>query len=147
MSDDLDFLAREAQVLGNDASALFGDEPLFPTSPVSQVPAAKEEDLFPDFPMTETITSPQVVPLVEKESEASLNFKEHFKTLIAERDQKSKSKHDLILKNAKNSIEKFYAEYNDKKSKNIQRNKDVQEKPMSDSLSIWVSLFFVLYWC
>jgi len=136
----MDFLAREAQVLGDDAAVLFGDEPdLFQPEPQSEVPPVMEEELFPAIPMTETAISPQTVPQKVEESTAMLNFKENFKAVIADRDDKSKSKHDLILKNAKNSIEKFYAEYNDKKTKNIQRNKEIQEKPMSDNLSVWVS--------
>ena len=138
----MDFLAREQELLGaTEAAALFGDETsLFPSTPQAQ----PEVDTipFPEIPMTENtiITSPQ--PKAQEESVALLNFKENFKAQLIERDEKSKSKHDLILKNAKNSIEKFYAEYNDKKAKNISRNKDIQEKPMSDSLTVWVSILF-----
>lgn len=140
----MDFLAREQELLGaTEAAALFGDEKsLFPSTP--QVQPEVDTVLFPEIPMTENtiITSPQ--PKVQEESPALLNFKENFKAVLIERDEKSKSKHDLILKNAKNSIEKFYAEYNDKKSKNIARNKEILEKPMSDSLSVWVR-FLVIY--
>ena len=128
----MDFLAREQEILGTtEAAALFGDDSnLFPEPIVQQ----EETCLFPEIPMTEnTILSPK-----QEESSAILNFKENFKATVLERDEKSKSKHDLILKTAKNSIEKFYAEYNDKKAKNITRNKETVEKPLSDSLSVWV---------
>jgi hypothetical protein len=71
-------------------------------------------------------------------------WKEHFKAQTAERDAVSKTKHAQILKNAKDALEKFYAEYNDKKNKQIARNKEsekglrAKEESSSSSATVWV---------
>ena len=133
----MDFLAREQQVLGaTEAAALFGeDTPAFQNTEIID----NTQNIFPEITMTENTNFTSKIPQPE-ETQAILNFKENFKAVIQERDDKSKMKHDSILKNAKNSIEKFYSEYNEKKIKSIQRNADSVDKPMSDSLGVWVRL-------
>ncbi|KAI8853139.1 clathrin light chain-domain-containing protein [Chytridium lagenaria] len=46
--------------------------------------------------------------------------------LDRERDSKSKKKHEEVLASAKDSLERFYAEYNEKKSKAVAKNKEAE---------------------
>ncbi|KAI8816708.1 clathrin light chain-domain-containing protein [Fimicolochytrium jonesii] len=69
---------------------------------------------------------PEVEPEVIREWRAS------FQALIADRDAKSQSKQQELLRNAKESLERFYAEYNEKKAKSVARNKDQETKAIAD---------------
>jgi Clathrin light chain len=62
-------------------------------------------------------------------------WKESFEQTVQERDIKSKHKKEETLANAKNALERFYAEYNDKKQKTIARNKEMEKKVVNESLA------------
>lgn len=68
----------------------------------------------------------QNVSIVPLEAEPIRKWKEDYKLAIEERDRKSAEKHSKILATAKDSLDRFYADYNDKKNKSIIRNKDAE---------------------
>lgn len=55
-------------------------------------------------------------------------WRQDFEQSIATKDAKSKDKHTTILKDAKEALERFYAEYNDKKDKAIQKNRAAEKR-------------------
>ncbi|RKO90348.1 clathrin light chain-domain-containing protein [Blyttiomyces helicus] len=157
-SDDptADFLAREQAVLGAEA-ALFGNEaalsaassapvgggdadfgaafggsggPAF-ASPAFASPAAPLPFEHTGASSVGSFASSPVTPHKEPEVEPDVirAWREDFNATIADRDAKSKKKHAETLQSAKEALERFYAEYNDKKAKSINRNKE-QEKAL-----------------
>jgi hypothetical protein len=66
-----------------------------------------------------------------------------FDKIVQERDTKAKEKHERILKDAQDSLDKFYAEYNQRKSKAIQRNKELENQSSQKEVSgnVWVFHF------
>ncbi|KAJ3220976.1 hypothetical protein HK099_003845 [Clydaea vesicula] len=60
-----------------------------------------------------------------------------FEETIQARDSKSKARRDNTLKEAKESLERFYAEYNDKKEKNLARNKSLEKNAEPESTNVW----------
>ncbi len=80
-------------------------------------------------------------------------WRDDFKALIADRDAVSKTKHAALVKAAKDSLERFYAEYNEKKGRLMARNKEservLKEKDgegpgAASTATVWVFLF--LFW-
>ncbi|KAH9249299.1 hypothetical protein BASA81_012972 [Batrachochytrium salamandrivorans] len=76
------------------------------------------------------------------EPEPIREWRERFNAEVAERDARSKSKHDQILQQAKANLERLYAEYTEKKTKSIARNKELEKTLLAareDSVSgsIW----------
>ncbi|KAI9094721.1 clathrin light chain-domain-containing protein [Phlyctochytrium arcticum] len=65
---------------------------------------------------------------IEPESDNIRQWREDFNAKIAERDAKLKEKHQATLDAAKEAIERFYAEYNEKKNKSIQKNKEAEKR-------------------
>lgn len=79
----------------------------------------------------------------ELEPEVIKQWREEFSARIAERDARSKAKTEELLNNAKDAIERFYAEYNDKKNKAINRNKEQEKRAIAErddvtSGTVWV---------
>ncbi|TPX57574.1 hypothetical protein PhCBS80983_g03738 [Powellomyces hirtus] len=68
----------------------------------------------------------------EPEPEVIREWRDRFAALVAERDTRSKQKHEEILANAKDAIERFYAEYNEKKTKSINRNKEQEKRSIAE---------------
>ncbi|KAI9352040.1 clathrin light chain [Obelidium mucronatum] len=60
----------------------------------------------------------------EVEPDAVRAWRENFEMSIADRDAKSYAKNEETSRSAKESLDRFYAEYNDKKQKTIARNKE-----------------------
>ncbi|KAI8815116.1 clathrin light chain-domain-containing protein [Cladochytrium replicatum] len=60
----------------------------------------------------------------EVEPEVIREWREAYNATIADRDAKSAVKHEKILEEAKAALERFYAEYNDKKAKLIAKNRE-----------------------
>ncbi|KAI8805008.1 clathrin light chain-domain-containing protein [Cladochytrium replicatum] len=60
----------------------------------------------------------------EVEPEIIREWREAYNASIADRDAKSAMKHEKILEEAKAALERFYAEYNDKKAKLIAKNRE-----------------------
>ncbi|KAJ1563377.1 hypothetical protein HK405_002258, partial [Cladochytrium tenue] len=50
-----------------------------------------------------------------------------FNATIADRDARSATRHEEVLRQAKESLERFYADYNDQKSKAVARNKESEK--------------------
>ncbi|TPX56337.1 hypothetical protein SpCBS45565_g08430 [Spizellomyces sp. 'palustris'] len=68
----------------------------------------------------------------EPEPEIVRQWREDFNARVAERDARSKAKHTETLNAAKESLERFYAEYNDKKTKSINRNKEQEKNTIAE---------------
>ncbi|EPZ31336.1 Clathrin light chain domain-containing protein [Rozella allomycis CSF55] len=62
------------------------------------------------------------------ESQKINEWKVKFDSIVAERDQKSKERHELILKQAEEDLKKFYAEHNDKKIRKHEFNLREEEE-------------------
>ncbi|KAI8929000.1 clathrin light chain-domain-containing protein [Entophlyctis helioformis] len=73
------------------------------------------------------VFAPVAVAVPEIEPEPLREWRERFNAAVAERDARSKGKHDLILQQAKENLERFYAEYSDKKTKSIAKNKELEK--------------------
>ena len=69
----------------------------------------------------------------------SSEWRARFNQAIDARDAKSKEKHGKIIQEAKEALEKFYAEYNQKKERGIARNKELEKKEAEEdpNASIW----------
>ncbi|KAJ3129892.1 hypothetical protein HK098_007646 [Nowakowskiella sp. JEL0407] len=88
-----------------------------------------------------SINSLPIVP--EPEPESIRKWKEEFQNIIAERDAKSEEKHQKIIAEAKDALERFYADYNDKKSKGIAKNRDLAKEPQAASSptgNVWTAI-------
>ncbi|KAJ3217571.1 hypothetical protein HDU67_007643 [Dinochytrium kinnereticum] len=131
-----DFLAREQAILGADA-ALFATDDI--TS--SANPAPLMYDAFDnDISFGEPISAPPVSTFVPEPAELEIEveteavnywamvrkWRENFAALVAERDARSQTKHQETLASAKESLERFYAEYNEKKAKAVSKNKEAE---------------------
>lgn len=67
-------------------------------------------------------------------------WRAEFEQTIQDRDSKSETKHSETRKTAKEQLEKFYAEYNDKKEKTAKKLKDAESKSsFVPSSNFWVS--------
>ncbi|KAJ3046077.1 hypothetical protein HDV00_003827 [Rhizophlyctis rosea] len=154
-----DFIAREQAILGADA-ALFGndgsvnlpssdttfgtsntalglDAPSFAPVPTADfgIPAQpidfSNTGVSSAGSFTSAIPNLPPVPEPEQEPEAIKEWRENFQNTIAERDAKSNEKHEAVLRKAKEDLERFYAEYNDKKEKSIKKNKDHEKSTIA----------------
>ncbi|KAJ3098129.1 hypothetical protein HDU96_000127, partial [Phlyctochytrium bullatum] len=54
-------------------------------------------------------------------------WRQKFAAAIAERDARAEKKHQETLQLAKESLERFYADYNEKKARAIAKNKELEE--------------------
>ncbi|KAJ3088750.1 hypothetical protein HK102_008023 [Quaeritorhiza haematococci] len=84
------------------------------------------------FAGTSSLGASSLTGMPEAEPECIREWRERFEALIAERDSKSKEKHEATLKEAKEALERFYADYNDKKSKGIARNRQQEQEVIRD---------------
>ncbi|KAJ3252214.1 hypothetical protein HK103_001781 [Boothiomyces macroporosus] len=66
-------------------------------------------------------------PVQEVQSQARLDWQVEFDRKVVERDEMAKDKHGRILNEAKEALDRFYAEYNEKKQKAIARNKELEK--------------------
>ncbi|KAJ3319799.1 hypothetical protein HDV06_005920 [Boothiomyces sp. JEL0866] len=66
-------------------------------------------------------------PVQEVQSQALLDWQVEFDRKVVERDEMAKDKHGRILNEAKEALDRFYAEYNEKKQKSITRNKELEK--------------------
>jgi len=151
-----DFLARERAALGDDAE-LFGaistESSAFPdvnalsarptsasssfmdmsvTSRLSPPPAADYSVFDKEFPAAEDLEQSEVFakarsPLPEIEPEVVRQWRERQATLIEERDAESQKKTDETKQKAREAIDKFYEDYNEKKQKAIEANRRQEE--------------------
>ena len=55
-------------------------------------------------------------------------WKQEFQSAIDSRNAKAKTNHEQTLKEAKEALERFYAEYNEKKAKSVAKNKEHEKQ-------------------
>ncbi|KAJ1881381.1 Clathrin light chain [Kickxella alabastrina] len=66
-------------------------------------------------------------------------WQSHQREIISERDRDSETKHQRLVREAQESVDKFYAEYNEKKERAIAQNRAGQEVEMQTALkgNLW----------
>ena len=74
---------------------------------------------------------------------AHREWRKDFASRIADIDARSQSKHDETLKKAKKDLEKFYAEYEVKKKKMINKTRDAANEESPKGGSTWVRPHFL----
>ncbi|KAI7874794.1 clathrin light chain [Mucor mucedo] len=152
-----DFLARERAALGQDADFFTSNDmasPALPMSPSlfdepsaansspslmdfqSSSPMKPNEGALvttsfeADYPKAEELETSQAfhkAMLPEEEPETVRQWREKQKEVIAERDAISEQKKQETINRAREDIDKFYEEYNDKKQKAIEENREREE--------------------
>ncbi|KAH6565964.1 hypothetical protein BASA50_000959 [Batrachochytrium salamandrivorans] len=127
----------QQHVLAEVSDTINFDESAFPE--VSNI-GETTGSLFSSHTGTLAMESSSAVSNVEPEP--IREWRERFNAEVAERDARSKSKHDQILQQAKANLERLYAEYTEKKTKSIARNKELEKTLLAareDSVSgsIW----------
>ncbi|KAG2197346.1 hypothetical protein INT46_001253 [Mucor plumbeus] len=99
-----------------------------------------------DYPKAEELETSQAfhkAMLPEEEPETVRQWREKQKEVIAERDAESEKKKEETIKHAREDIDKFYEEYNDKKQKSIEENREREEntvksrEEVASSGNIW----------
>ncbi|KAK4520077.1 Ribosome-releasing factor 2, mitochondrial [Mucor velutinosus] len=99
-----------------------------------------------DYPKAEELETSQAfhkAMLPEEEPETVRQWREKQKEVIAERDAESEKKKEETIKQAREDIDKFYEEYNDKKQKAIEENREREEntqknrEEVASSGNIW----------
>ncbi|KAI8875805.1 hypothetical protein K501DRAFT_338483 [Backusella circina FSU 941] len=164
-----DFLARERAVLGGDAD-LFTDSSAFdeqfpPT--ISATPGldstqtqfteynstslistpANDYSVFEsDFPKAENLETSKAfhkAMLPDEEPEVVRQWREKQSEVIAKRDEEEREKKHAVLNRAREDIDKFYEDYNDKKQRSIEENREREEQHLkareatSSSSNVW----------
>ncbi|CAG8578605.1 11983_t:CDS:2 [Racocetra fulgida] len=134
-----DFLAREQAVLGDDA-AIF--------NATNSVSTSNELDAFPDLSSSSTNSNvfSQTISTVPGAGSASSalpdysafhsefpqvevnNTQERQREIIAKRDEESEAKRRETIAIARDAIDKFYEEYNEKKARAHAINKQEEEE-------------------
>ncbi|EPB86626.1 hypothetical protein HMPREF1544_06602 [Mucor circinelloides 1006PhL] len=167
-----DFLARERAVLGGDADIFTTlDDTTSPTSftatpdlgrssaqsqygimsPSSAVSTPANdysvfESSYPKAENLETSKAFHKAMLPEEEPDVVRQWRENQKQVIAKRDEEESAKKEQILNKAREDIDKFYEDYNDKKQKAIEENREREDKMLksreesSASTNIWNSV-------
>ncbi|CAO3614808.1 unnamed protein product [Mucor fragilis] len=99
-----------------------------------------------DYPKAEELETSQAfhkAMLPEEEPETVRQWREKQKEVIAERDAESEKKKEETINQAREDIDKFYEEYNDKKQKSIEENREREEntqknrEEVASSGNIW----------
>ncbi|KAI8647167.1 clathrin light chain [Parasitella parasitica] len=83
-----------------------------------------------NYPKAEELETSQAfhkAMLPEEEPETVRQWREKQKEVIAERDAESARKKEEIVKHAREDIDKFYEEYNDRKQKSIEENRERED--------------------
>ncbi|KAJ3279285.1 hypothetical protein HK104_001588 [Borealophlyctis nickersoniae] len=126
--------AGPGPVIGGFEADAFGEPAAFPPvasfgTPLSAAPSIPFENTGASSAGSFSSALPGIpaVPEPEPEPEVIKQWRETFQSTISSRDAASKTKHEATLKSAKEALERFYAEYNDKKEKAIKKNKDVEK--------------------
>ncbi|GAA5850735.1 hypothetical protein JCM8547_009074 [Rhodosporidiobolus lusitaniae] len=92
----------------------------------------------PAFNQTPSFTSSTPQPQDQGESEFIKSWREKQAQEIAAREEAAASKKEDAIAKARNAIDNFYKEYNERKEKDIAKNKEDEEKfraTLSDSLA------------
>ncbi|KAI8642480.1 clathrin light chain [Parasitella parasitica] len=164
-----DFLARERAVLGGDAdifttlddntpSTVFTATPdlldrssaqsqygiMSPSTPANDYPAF--ESSYPEAENLETSKAFHNAMLPDEEPDVVRQWREKQKQLISKRDEEESHKKQEVFNKAREDIDKFYENYNDKKQKAIEENRERENKLLksreesSASTNIWTSV-------
>ncbi|KAJ2853175.1 Clathrin light chain, partial [Coemansia erecta] len=83
------------------------------------------EPMMVDSEPAEEALSPEAPTTAGSQFQAEWQAKQ--RGIIEDRDRQSEEKHAAIVEEAKQSIDKFYEEYNEKKEKAIEQNRASQE--------------------
>jgi len=121
-----------------------------PTSnPASDAGAQQYDSFKSDFPPVEEIeqrkpesarsSNSALHKEPEKESDAVREWRTKHAEAIAERDRKSEEKHREQIEQAKQAIDRFYEEYNEKKQKNFAKNRENETAQAAENASgtVW----------
>ncbi|KAI9226611.1 MAG: clathrin light chain [Piptocephalis tieghemiana] len=139
---EADFLARERAALGSDADFITGQETSLPTSGSSSSPSGGDD--FSGF-VADPITSPShgdedvakfehefpdvdIAAPVSVFPETVMEWREKQAAVIAEREAKAAEAKAHTQESARKALDRFYEDYNAKKAKNIERNRERQEE-------------------
>ncbi|GAA5816354.1 hypothetical protein MFLAVUS_009882 [Mucor flavus] len=145
-----DFLARERAALGEDADFFTSDSPAlaamspsifeetnimdghtssmsFHSNPGAMVVSSSFDEEYPKAEELETSHAFHKAMLPEEEPETVRQWREKQKEVIAERDAISEEKKQETINRAREDIDRFYEEYNDKKQKAIEENREREE--------------------
>ncbi|GAA5805781.1 clathrin light chain [Helicostylum pulchrum] len=145
-----DFLARERAALGEDADFFTSDSPALAamspsifeetntleghtssmsihSNPGAMVVSSSFDEEYPKPEELETSHAFHKAMLPEEEPETVRQWREKQKEVIAERDAISEEKKQETINRAREDIDKFYEEYNDKKQKAIEENREREE--------------------
>ncbi|KAJ3158324.1 hypothetical protein HDU86_003033 [Geranomyces michiganensis] len=115
-----------ANVFAQQQSGFDADAPVFP----SDLNLAAAVPLPFDHTGGSSVDSFKQEP--EVEPEVIRAWREDFAALVASRDAKSKAKAAEVASAAKDALERFYAEYNEKKGKSVARNKEMEKKAVAE---------------
>ncbi|KAI9248401.1 clathrin light chain [Sporodiniella umbellata] len=166
-----DFLARERAALGEDADffsgetlqspavndllsptalpmspSLFEEAPIQPSVDSQAVVQSEYPSFEASFPKAEELESSQAFHkalLPEEEPETVRQWREKQKEIIAERDATSAKAKEERINKAREEIDKFYEDYNDKKQRYIEENRAREEtteksrEQVSSSSNVW----------
>ncbi|OZJ06771.1 hypothetical protein BZG36_00385 [Bifiguratus adelaidae] len=126
-----DFLAREKAALGADAD-LFSSHDDFSSGTNGQAvpPAQPEYSAFEsEFPAAEDLEESQAFANAKEEVNPEVEnavireWKEKQRKAIEQRDAESEAKREEIIQKARDDIDKFYEDYNEKKQRTIEENR------------------------
>ncbi|CAO3687690.1 unnamed protein product [Umbelopsis vinacea] len=151
------FLAREKAALGDDADLFATDRNPYratgikgiftiianPLSPpiagfgsISPTPAADYSAFESEFPAAEELETSEAFinasTIPDVEPEVVRQWREKQKELVAERDAESEEKKHEIVQKARQAIDEFYEDYNDKKQKAIELNREKEDNDQSE---------------
>ncbi|KAJ2702156.1 Clathrin light chain, partial [Coemansia spiralis] len=152
MADDMDpmaeFLARERAALG-DAAAQFqsgssGQPTPLPQSDAGSFSPSHSAAFSPTNGDASSVFSPPAAatsppPPPPRASEFEKEWQSKHRDAIAARDRAAEAKHGEIVAEARQAIDKFYEEYNEKKDKAIADNRASQdvEAQAADRGELW----------
>ncbi|KAJ2664380.1 Clathrin light chain [Coemansia sp. RSA 1200] len=149
MSDDpmAEFLARERAALGAEADLFQSDLPSEPAATAAASPPSQQQQQGEEANPTESFSEPMMVDsdprdnVLQSPGQSShahdSQFQEEWQSkqrgIIEERDRQSEEKHGAVVEEAKQAIDKFYEEYNQKKEKAIEQNRANQEMELQSA--------------
>ncbi|KAJ2523063.1 Clathrin light chain [Coemansia sp. RSA 1939] len=147
MSDDpmAEFLARERAALGAEADLFQSDLPSESAAAAAASPPSQQQgeeanpaDSFSEPMMVDSDPRDDAQQSPGQSSNAhDSQFQEEWQSkqrgIIEERDRQSEEKHGAVVEEAKQAIDKFYEEYNQKKEKAIEQNRANQEMELQSA--------------
>ncbi|KAI8372188.1 clathrin light chain [Blakeslea trispora] len=115
----------------------------FPTQPEENNQFSAFETNYPKAEELESSQAFHKALLPEEEPETVRQWREKQAEIIAQRDAEAEAKKEEKIKNAREEIDKFYEDYNDKKQKAIEENREREEthqksnEQVASSGNIW----------